>query len=341
MNKSFRPELREYYHVRVQIERGLDKNKYLHRFNLEEKTLLEEVVRKYEEEGIENFYMNGYRVDPSDSYTISIYRTNLVKESISINTKFSELWTQIVKKGTEVTTDYIKIPSNPWRDTLLVCSRGHVLNSSFKLRPERNSENCPDCGGKALSECPKCGKPLPGDLYKPYFQSIGMYPPSYCTDCAFKFPWTTEEKNYSASLQYKEDSTSRVFISYAREDYETALKLYSDLSSKSELKPWLDKKDLLPGQNWDIEIKKAIKNSRYFIALFSITSVSKKGYVQKEFKRALEILEEFPEGQIFAIPARLDNCEIPYQKFEGIERVDLFPNWDYGLQRLLLSFQTH
>jgi hypothetical protein len=101
----------------------------------------------------------------------------------------------------------------------------------------------------------------------------------------------------------------------------------------------LDKESLLPGHYWKIEVKRAIKNSRYFIALFSSTSVQKKGYVQVEFKFALDVLDEFPEGEIFAIPARLDDCEIPYEKFRDIERVDLFPDWNEGMQRLLRTFR--
>ena len=86
-------------------------------------------------------------------------------------------------------------------------------------------------------------------------------------------------------------------------------------------------------------MEKPLKNSRYFIALFSSTSVQKRGYIQKEFKFAVEVLEEFPEGEIFAIPARLDECEIPYERFRNIERVDLFPIWDEGVERLLRTFK--
>lgn len=130
----------------------------------------------------------------------------------------------------------------------------------------------------------------------------------------------------------------RVFISYARQDLDAAIRLYNDLSSKTDLKPWFDKEDLLPGQSWDLEIRKAIKNSRYFIALFSSISVSKRGYVQKEFRKAIDTFDEFPEGEIFAIPVRLDECEIPYERFGSMERVDLFPDWDKGIKRLLRTF---
>ena len=60
----------------------------------------------------------------------------------------------------------------------------------------------------------------------------------------------------------------QIFISYAREDVEAARKLYRDLKN-AELNPWLDEEVLLPGQNWKSAIKKAIKESRFFIALLS------------------------------------------------------------------------
>ena len=63
--------------------------------------------------------------------------------------------------------------------------------------------------------------------------------------------------------------------------------------------------------------------------------------MQKEFRKAIDALDEFPEGEIFAIPVRLDDCEIPYERFRNIERVDMFPDWDKGIQRLLRTFQIH
>lgn len=56
---------------------------------------------------------------------------------------------------------------------------------------------------------------------------------------------------------------------------------------------------------------------------FSKISVAKRGYVQKEFKLALEVLDEIPEGQIFLIPVRLDNCQVP-DRFHNLHYCDLF-----------------
>jgi hypothetical protein len=142
----------------------------------------------------------------------------------------------------------------------------------------------------------------------------------------------------SSTNNNRDQEDNGVFISYAREDSESARRLYDDLK-KAGLNLWLDKESLIAGQNWKMAINKAINKSRYFIPIFSSVSVAKRGYVQKEFKYALDVIDEFPESQIFIIPVRLNDCEIPYEKLEDIEHVDLFPDWNEGLQRILLGMK--
>ncbi len=127
-----------------------------------------------------------------------------------------------------------------------------------------------------------------------------------------------------------------IFISYAREDYGSAKKLYDGLKNAG-LKPWLDTENILPGQNWDEEIQKAVTNSKFFLPLFSNNSIKKGRYVQREFKLGMKTAKEIPKGQIFIIPAKLEVCEIPYKKIRSIQYVDLFPSWDIGLKKI---FQT-
>jgi hypothetical protein len=127
-----------------------------------------------------------------------------------------------------------------------------------------------------------------------------------------------------------------VFISYARDDTEVANRLYNDLKL-SGLEPWLDTESLLGGQNWKIAIKEAIKNSRYFIPLLSSNSVEKIGYVQRELKEALEVLQEFPKSKIFVIPVRIDDCMVSDEKLGELHIVDLFPDWKQGIQKILRS----
>ncbi len=102
----------------------------------------------------------------------------------------------------------------------------------------------------------------------------------------------------------------QIFLAHAREDKQEVLKLYDRLNAKG-YKPWLDKKDLLPGLNWREEIPKAIKYSDIVIVFLSKQSVSKQGYVQREFKLALSQYAERTPGTIYLIPLKLDDCNVP------------------------------
>lgn len=125
----------------------------------------------------------------------------------------------------------------------------------------------------------------------------------------------------------------QIFISYAREDATHALKVYEELG-KEGYKPWLDTESILPGEDWEITVSIEMRNSRFFIALVSKNSVAR-GYAQKELKSALEILEEFPENDVFIIPARLEPVEILDSRLRRIQYVDLFLDWQKGFNKIL------
>jgi hypothetical protein len=103
---------------------------------------------------------------------------------------------------------------------------------------------------------------------------------------------------------------NKIFISYAKEDFQYALTLYRYLDELSYV-PWLDKIRLLPGSNWELEINKALKDSDFIILLLSSTSVFKRGYVQKEYKLALQYWEQRLEDDIYIIPVLIDECQLP------------------------------
>lgn len=127
---------------------------------------------------------------------------------------------------------------------------------------------------------------------------------------------------------------SKIFISYAKEDFNHAKKLYDDFI-KIGLEPWIDFENILPGQNWRLTITKAIEDSNFFLTLLSSNSVTKKGYVQKEQKIALEILDNLPPNEIFVIPVRINECEPNDDKLHNLQRVDLFPSYDEGFKKIL------
>ncbi len=101
----------------------------------------------------------------------------------------------------------------------------------------------------------------------------------------------------------------RVFLCHASEDKEVARLLHKRLSQDG-FAPWLDEEDLLPGQKWRDEIPKVVRKSDVVVVCLS-RHTEKEGYLQKEIKVALEVADEKPEGVIFVVPLRIEECQIP------------------------------
>jgi hypothetical protein len=64
-------------------------------------------------------------------------------------------------------------------------------------------------------------------------------------------------------------------------------------------------------------------------------SVTKRGFVQRETKEAIDVLQEFPRGAIFLIPVRLDGTEPVDEELRELNWVDLVPDYHSGLSRIL------
>ena len=145
-----------------------------------------------------------------------------------------------------------------------------------------------------------------------------------------KFP---EEQ--SAGLG-KSSRKVQIFLSYAREDKEAIESLYQKLSDSGH-KPWMDTKDILPGEKWPNSIRKAINESDFFLACLSCHSVNKRGFLQREINQALNNLPELLEDDIFLIPVRLEDCDLP-DSLSDFQWVDLYePD---GWTRLLKAIEV-
>jgi hypothetical protein len=138
----------------------------------------------------------------------------------------------------------------------------------------------------------------------------------------------------SAGLRFVPQNRPRVFLAYVDEDAAPVRRLYEALAAK-RFDPWFDKTKLLPGQNWPRAIETAIHTSDFFIGCFSTRAVVKRGSFQSELRFALECTRQMPLDEIFFIPVRLEQCDVPASVSKQIQYVDLFPNWDAGVRRLL------
>lgn len=125
----------------------------------------------------------------------------------------------------------------------------------------------------------------------------------------------------------------KVFLCHASVDKPDVGKLYTFLRDQGA-DPWLDSENLLPGQDWNFEIRKSLDDSDVILICLSKRSVSKEGYVQKELRIALDLALEMPEGRIFLIPARLEECDLPYS-LKPYHWVDLYT--PSGMDKLIKS----
>jgi hypothetical protein len=101
-----------------------------------------------------------------------------------------------------------------------------------------------------------------------------------------------------------------VFICYSKSD-KTIVEQIAKQLKKQGVNPWIDEEELIPGHNWELEIENAIRKADLIITCFSIQSINKSGYINKELKIALDVADTRPEGTIFIIPLRIDDCNIP------------------------------
>ena len=126
----------------------------------------------------------------------------------------------------------------------------------------------------------------------------------------------------------------QVFIAYAKEDQILAVQLYEDLNLAG-FSAWMDVRMLLAGQNWPRAIEAAIENSDFFVACFSGQSVRKRGGFQSEIRYALDCARQMPLDEIYIVPVRLNECSVPRSIQHELQYIDLFPDWDAGMERLL------
>jgi len=99
----------------------------------------------------------------------------------------------------------------------------------------------------------------------------------------------------------------------------------------------MDTKNILGGEQWQSSIQHALQQSQFFLACLSVNSVSKRSYLRRELREALEKRQEMLDSDIYLIPVRLEECEIPEELREH-QWVDLFA--EDGWTRLVEALQV-
>ena len=118
----------------------------------------------------------------------------------------------------------------------------------------------------------------------------------------------------------------KVFLCHAHADRDPVRTLYARLTQDG-VDAWLDKAKLLPGQDWELEIRRAVREADVVVVCLS-KQFNQAGFQQKEVRLALDTAMEKPEGEIFIIPARLEECD-NLESLRKWHEVDLFDEKGY------------
>lgn len=131
-----------------------------------------------------------------------------------------------------------------------------------------------------------------------------------------------------------------LFISYSHEDEELKTKLDKHLIMLKRLNKidvWSDHK-LIPGQEWDEEIKNELAKSHIILLLISADFNNSEYIWEKELAVALQ---KHQEGTARVVPVILRKCEwqeMPYAKIQALPRgakpVTAFPDNDEAFSQI-------
>ena len=132
----------------------------------------------------------------------------------------------------------------------------------------------------------------------------------------------------------------KVFLCHSSHDKPAVREIDARLKAEGWIDPWLDEEKILPGQDWDMEIEKAVEETELVVAFLSTNSVSKEGYIQYELRVVLNMAKYKPAGTVFIVPIRLDECPVP-RSLRTWQYVDAYPDErkERAYQRLVASLR--
>jgi tetratricopeptide (TPR) repeat protein len=119
------------------------------------------------------------------------------------------------------------------------------------------------------------------------------------------------------------------FISYSGADArDFALKLHDALEAGPPHVPaWLDRRDITPGQDWDTEIEKGIRDCTSLLFVLSEDSVEDRSVCKLEWTRALRYKKPI-------VPLHFKRGVVPPFRFESRHHIDFTESFDQALAKL-------
>src|SRR5882672_10584099 len=107
------------------------------------------------------------------------------------------------------------------------------------------------------------------------------------------------------------ESAKAIFLSYASQDAEVALRICDALRA-ARLEVWFDQSELRGGDAWDASIRKQIKECGLFVPVISVnTQARPEGYFRLEWKLAVDRSHLMADDAPFLFPVVIDDTPEP------------------------------
>src|ERR1700741_4639334 len=119
-----------------------------------------------------------------------------------------------------------------------------------------------------------------------------------------------------------------IFISFASQDRKVASTLCKALESRG-FKCWISSRDILPGENFQIAIVRAIRNAKIMLLVFTANSNN-----SDEMNKELALASQ---NKLMVVPLRIEdvtpNDAFAYE-FATRQWIDFFADWEAAIQQL-------
>lgn len=126
-----------------------------------------------------------------------------------------------------------------------------------------------------------------------------------------------------------------VFLSYSRTDAEIVEKIAGDLRRQG-IGSWIDRHNLIGGQEWQPQIEHAISDADFMVVLLSKSSLASP-WVRLEYEKALG--RQLEAGGTRLIPALIEQVDLP-PSIARVQYVDFTESYFEGMQQLLRALEV-
>ena len=136
-------------------------------------------------------------------------------------------------------------------------------------------------------------------------------------------------------FRFQPRNRPKVFVAYVQEDAPAAERLFDGSGNLPASIPGSTGASSCPARTGRDPSKKPsiLRISSWHASPHR--SVKKKGGFQAEIRYALDCTQRIPLDEIFLIPARLDACPVPSRIQRELQYIDLFPDWERGVRRIV------